>query len=90
MDGTNEQVVAHRWLTEVFHPVVEAVPRELHGKLEAAEIFHEVLEHRWFLSEQAGHDVGVVEAARSYVSDVLRHKPDEKSLLAPVPAQGGG
>ena len=29
-------------------------PRELRGKLEPAEIFHEVLEHRWFLSERRG------------------------------------
>jgi hypothetical protein len=26
---------------------------------EAAELFHEVIEHKWFLSEQAGQDVGV-------------------------------
>jgi hypothetical protein len=79
-----EQIVAHRWLTTVFHPVVLAVPRELIGKLEPAEIFHEVLEHRWFLSEQAGRDVGTDEATRSYVQTVLRHKPDEKAVLGAV------
>ena len=31
-----------------------------------------MLEHRWFLSEQAGHDVGLDIAARAYVDDVLR------------------
>ena len=56
------------WLAEVFEPVVRAVPRDLRGKLEPAEVFHEVLEHRWFLSEQAGHDVGI-EAG----GGVLRH-----------------
>ena len=50
----DEEIVAHDWLTDVFEPVVRAVPRELRGKLEPAEIFHEVLEHRWFLSERAG------------------------------------
>ena len=44
------------------------MPRELRGKLEPAEVFHEVLEHRWFLSEQAGHDVGIVAAVESYVA----------------------
>jgi hypothetical protein len=83
-DGESEQISAHRWLTNVFHPVVQSVPRELHGKLESAEVFHEVLEHRWFLSEQAGRDVGTTEAAASYVERVLRHKPDEKAVLAPV------
>jgi hypothetical protein len=83
-DGESEQISAHRWLNQVFHPVVDAVPRELRGKLEPAEVFHEVLEHRWFLSEQAGRDVGTAEAAASYVDGVLRHKPDEKALLAPL------
>jgi Domain of unknown function (DUF4032)/Lipopolysaccharide kinase (Kdo/WaaP) family len=77
----DEEIVAHRWLTEVFNPVVSAVPRELRGKLEAAEIFHEVLEHRWFLSEKSGRDVGLLPAARSYVDDVLRLKPDEEAVL---------
>ena len=83
-DGESEQISAHRWLTTVFHPVFESVPRALRGKLEPAEVFHEVLEHRWFLSEQAGRDVGTTEAATSYVDTVLRHKPDEKALLAPL------
>jgi hypothetical protein len=83
-EGESEQISAHRWLTTVFHPVVESVPRGLRGKLEPAEVFHEVLEHRWFLSEQAGRDVGTTEAATSYVDTVLRHKPDEKALLAPL------
>lgn len=76
-----EEVVAHRWVSEVFEPVVRAVPKELRGKLEPAEIFHEVLEHRWFLSEQLGKDVGLMPAVRSYVADVLTQKPDEKAVL---------
>ena len=79
-----EEIVAHDWLTASFQPVVHAVPRELRGKLEAAEVFHEVLEHRWFLSESAGHDIGLLPATRSYVDTVLRHKPDERALLTPV------
>jgi len=55
--------------------------KHLRGKLEPAEIFREVLEHRWFLSEAAGKDVGSLPAARSYVRDVLAHKPDELTVL---------
>ena len=76
-----EQLVAQRWLGEVFRPVVLAVPRELRGKLDSAEIFHEVLEHRWFLSERAGRDVGVQAAVAGYVEGVLPGKPDERALL---------
>ena len=83
-----EQVAAHRWLAEIFNPVVMSVPRELRRKLDPAEMFHEVLEHRWFLSEQAGRDVGLRAAVQGYVDSVLRHKPDEKALLVDVDAAG--
>ncbi|ONI66867.1 lipopolysaccharide kinase [Kribbella sp. ALI-6-A] len=81
----DEEIVAHQWLTDVFEPVVRSVPRDLNRKLEPAEVFHEVLEHRWFLSEQAGHEVDTMQAARSYVDEVLRAKPDEKLALPTAP-----
>jgi hypothetical protein len=67
----SEAVAARRWLTEVFEPTVAAVPKELHGRLEPAELFHQVLDHRWYLSEAAGHDVGLSEAVKSFVDTVL-------------------
>jgi hypothetical protein len=76
-----EEIVAHRWLAELFRPVLAAVPIEMRGKLEPAELYHEVLEHRWFLSERAGRDVGMDAAVRSYVRDILAGKPDEKAIL---------
>jgi len=77
----DESFVAHDWLTEVFEPSVRAVPRELRGKLEAAQLFHEMLDHRWFLSEQQQRDVPMPEVVRSYVDNVLRHRRDEQALL---------
>ncbi|NYH88218.1 hypothetical protein F4554_000856 [Actinopolymorpha rutila] len=77
----DEEIVAHQWLTEVFEPVVQAVPAELRGKLEPAEVFHEVLEHRWYRSENAHRELPLVEAARSYVDTVLRSRPDEREAL---------
>jgi hypothetical protein len=76
-----ESVVAAKWRDEVFEPTVAAVPDELWGKLPAAEVFHQVLEHRWYLSEQAGKDVGIDEAARSYVESELPRKPAERVVL---------
>jgi hypothetical protein len=72
-----ETFAAHRWLAEVYQPVVDAVPPELAGRLAPAEVFHEVLEHRWFLSEQARRDVGTAEAAQSYFETVLPRTPKE-------------
>ena len=59
-----ETVAVHRWLSEVFEPAVAAVPAELWGKRDAAEVFHEALEHRWFLSQQAGEDIGLIRPYR--------------------------
>ena len=81
--GAPESVIAYRWLTERFEPSIASVPLDLRGKREPAELFHEILEHRWFLSEAARRDVGMPAAVASYVEDVLRHRPDEKSMLTP-------
>ena len=77
----DEEVAAHRWVAEVFEPVTGLVPSELRGKLEPAEMFHEVLEHRWFMGERMQRDISLNEAAEDYVSDVLTQKPDEKAVL---------
>lgn len=81
MGGEDEEVVAYHWMRESYEPVMAAVPLELRGKLEGPEIFHEVLEHRWYVSEQNGAELPILEAARSYVDGVLRHKPDERAVL---------
>ena len=71
-----EVVAANRWLIEVYDPVVEAIPEDLRGRLAPAEVFHEILEHRWYMSEQAARDVGTTAAARSYFKRVLPQAPE--------------
>jgi hypothetical protein len=75
-----ESVAAARWLVEVFEPTVAAIPDELRGKLEPAEVFHEVIEHKYFLSQRAGLDVGVTEAVQSYMESILPTAPYERVL----------
>jgi hypothetical protein len=75
----SDAAAAGRWLSEVFEPAIAAVPEELQEKRAAAELFHELLEHRWFLSERAGRDVGMEKATASYVDQVLRPAADEKA-----------
>ncbi len=79
--GEDEEFVAHDWLTTFFEPVVRSVPRELRGKLQPAQIFHEMLDHRWYISREQDRDMPMAEAAASYVQNVLRHRPDEAQVL---------
>ena len=85
--GDEEQLVAHDWLQNVFHPTVRAVPRDLRRKLEPAQLFHEILDHRWYISERARRDIPMAEATVSYVDNVLRHRPDEKAILGVAPGE---
>jgi len=73
----DRSVAANRWLTEVYEPAMAMVPPDARSKLEPAEIFHEMLVHRWYLSERAGHEVPLLEAAPDYLENVLVKKPDE-------------
>jgi hypothetical protein len=77
-------VAASRWLHEVYDKVMALMPADLANRLPPAEVFHEVLEHRWFLSEQAGRDVGTTAAARDYFERVLPSVPEQ---LLTVPAE---
>jgi hypothetical protein len=74
-------VVANRWFIHVYEPLVAMLPPDQRGKLEPPEFFHEVLVHRWFLSERAGHEIDIFEAAADYIATVLPERPDE--LVAP-------
>ncbi|HEV7955928.1 MAG TPA: DUF4032 domain-containing protein, partial [Marisediminicola sp.] len=73
----DEEMVAHEWLATVFEPVVRAIPRDLKGRLEPAEMFHQMLEHRWYLSQNENRDVPLAEGVSSYIDNVLRHRRDE-------------
>src|SRR4051794_33570156 len=77
-------LVATRWLDEIYEPVRGLIPPEATGKLEPAEVFHEVLAHRWYLAEQAGHDIDTFDAAADYIDHVLKDKPDEAITSAPA------
>ena len=82
-----ENVVAVRCLDQRFEPMIARVPPSLSSKLEAAEVFHQLLEHRWFLSEQRGADVSIEDAFASYVDNVLAPAPDEQLNLGEITAE---
>jgi Domain of unknown function (DUF4032)/Lipopolysaccharide kinase (Kdo/WaaP) family len=79
----DEEELAHEWAARVFEPVIRAIPRDLKGKLEPAEIFHQLLEHRWYISQKEKRDVPLAEAVSVYIDDVLRHRRDEETVINP-------
>ena len=82
-DDVDEEMVAHEWLTEVYDKVIRAIPREYRGKLEAAEIFHQWLEHRSGRSQREDRDVPLKESVTSYIEEVLQHRRDEALITGP-------
>lgn len=76
-----EAVMGYRWLTERWKPALDQIPDDLRGRLEDAELYHELLEHNWYLSEQAGDEVGLFEAVDSYVTEVLDRRQSERNIL---------
>jgi len=73
---------AGRWIDEVYKKVIDLVPEELRGRIEDAQLFHEVLEHRWYLGERVGHDVGLEASTIDYITTILPHRLDSG---APTP-----
>ncbi|MFT3832965.1 MAG: DUF4032 domain-containing protein [Micropruina sp.] len=80
----DEALVAHQWLTQSFEPVTQAVPQHLRGKRDAAQIFHEVLDYRWYASQREHRDVPLIDAAWGYIRDVLEGLPDEAMDSRPL------
>ncbi|WP_182000556.1 DUF4032 domain-containing protein [Corynebacterium diphtheriae] len=73
--------VAHEWLTNVFEPTLASIPAEFASRLQPAQLFHEIVEHQWYLSEECGHEVPRHEATQSYIQTILPNRPDEKHVL---------
>jgi len=72
-----ESIVAHEWLTTCFEPIIAAIPPELHGKRDDAQLYHELLDYRWYQSQRETRDVPLEQALPGYINDVLRALPDE-------------
>ena len=79
--GLPEDLTAQLWMREIFVPIMSAIPTDLRRKREPAQIVHEVLEHRWFMSENAGKDIPTEAAAEDYVRSYLAQRPDERDVF---------
>ncbi len=63
-------VAAFTWLEQRFEPAMERLRPALDSVGDPAELYCQVLEHKWYLSEQAGRDVGMDFAITDYLKRV--------------------
>ena len=73
----DRMLVAARWMNNVYEPIMAMVPADYRGKLEQAEIYHEILVHRWYLSERANFEISIFDAARDFIDTHLSRRRDE-------------
>lgn len=71
-----EDLAARTWLDDKYYATLSLVPDEMRGRLPDAELFFEISEHRWYMSEIRGEDVGRIEAVENYVKSVLDFRPE--------------
>ncbi|TRZ72318.1 MAG: DUF4032 domain-containing protein [Streptomycetaceae bacterium] len=74
--GTSMSELAKKWFIEVYEATIARIPEHMRGRVERAQMFHEILENRWYLSEHQGSDVGLNFATDSYVREILPYRRD--------------
>jgi hypothetical protein len=77
----DRHLVASRWMHEIYEPIMAMVPPDASGKLEPPEVFHEILVHRWYLSEAAGREVDIFETAPPVVPLVNVYPTEPSSAV---------
>jgi tRNA A-37 threonylcarbamoyl transferase component Bud32 len=74
---------AFRWLDEVYHPAVLQLAPVTDRHSDMPEVYCQVLEHKWFLSERAKQDVGMEKAIVSYIEWHRAQAKADEPALAP-------
>ena len=76
-DASAEEI-AERWRSEVLEPTLAVLAAAIGGDRDPVQAYCDLLEHKWLLSEMAGHDIGLETALTSYLT-----------LGAPAPEAAG-
>jgi tRNA A-37 threonylcarbamoyl transferase component Bud32 len=67
------EAVAYHWLEHVYKPMIEQLKPLIHNtshlkfNADPIELYCQILEHKWFLSERAQHDVGHQAAIEDFI-----------------------
>jgi len=62
-----EAVAAERWVREVLGPALERLEPVIGAGRDPIQAYCDVLEHKWFLSEREGADIGLEAAIAAYL-----------------------
>jgi hypothetical protein len=68
--STPVSLAAYNWLQDFYQPVLKQLQPLIDRSGDPAEIYCQVLEHKWYLSEAAQHDVGHQSAAEDYLRNI--------------------
>jgi hypothetical protein len=79
---------AEDWYREIFQPVCRLFTQynysEFFPEKTAASLYVEIMEHKYFMSEKARKDVGLIAAARDYLRKRAVQKPSSSTLRSIV------
>lgn len=62
---------AYYWLERIYNPVVELLLPLTDKHMNQVELYCQVLEHKWYLSERAQRDVGHKTATEDYIASII-------------------
>ena len=70
--STPLSVAAYQWLLEIYQPTIQRLNPLIKEDMNLAELYCQVLEHKWFLSEKVQRDVGHSAAIEDYLQKSSR------------------
>lgn len=68
--STPVSIAAFNWLHDFYQPVIDKLQPLLENSADPGELYCQVLEHKWYLSEAAQHDVGHQTAVEDFLRNV--------------------
>jgi len=83
----DEHTAARLWVMEVVTPTEHVAHAAVNNSGTAIQAYCDLLEVRWLLSEEAGHDVGTQRALAALRGDVIPTDSAAKIAIAEVPTE---
>jgi hypothetical protein len=80
--SVGQSMAAYKWLAQRYEPVTQKLREALGPEEDQAELYCQVLEHKWLMSERARRDVGLDAALDDYLA--LARAKRAEALSQPV------